>query len=116
MRRWAALFTLIAAITGTPLRQAEAASDLSRTLAGLFQSADIESPDGGVGDDSGVGTLTAAHGSLAADALLYADPLFLPPPVASGLSRFEAECLRERVWWPQDPPSLRFAWLQSFLF
>ena len=65
MWRPAVLLCLLVTLTGTPLRQAEAAADFSRSLVKLFQAANIETPDGGVGDDSGVGTLTAAHGSPA---------------------------------------------------
>ena len=54
MWRWTMLvMCLIAALSGTPLRQAEAASDLARALADLDASGDVEVPDGGVGDDSG---------------------------------------------------------------
>jgi hypothetical protein len=62
------LFSLIAALAGTPLRLAEAASDLCSFLAELDGGPEIEVPDGGVGDDSGA-TLKAdvlrisAHGN-----------------------------------------------------
>ena len=115
MRRWAFLFSLLAALLGTPLRQAEAASDLARSLAELLQAADIESLDGGVGDDSGVGTLTASH-SPAADALPATDLFFLPPPASSVPTPAAEEGLRVRVWWPQAPPALRHAWLAVFRF
>src|SRR4051794_17693194 len=104
MRRWAFLLSLLAALTGTPLRQAEAASDFARSLVERLQAADIESIDGGVGDDSGVGTLPASHGP-AADALAVTDPVFLPPPASSILTPAAEEGLRERVWWPQAPPA-----------
>lgn len=42
---------LVAALLGTPLRQAEAAEDFARAMAGIDQDHDIESVDGGVGDD-----------------------------------------------------------------
>ena len=115
MRRWAFLLSLLAALSGTPLRQAEAASDLARSLAELLPAADLESPDGGVGDDSGVGTLTASHGP-AADALAAPDLFFLPPPASSVPPPAAEEGLRERVWWPQAPPALRHAWLKVFRF
>jgi hypothetical protein len=115
MRRWAFLLSLLAALTGTPLRQAEAASDLARSLAELFQAAGIESPDGGVGDDSGIGTLTASHCS-AAEVPAAPDLDFLPPPATFVPTPAAVEGLRERVWWPQAPPCLRHAWLQVFRF
>ncbi len=46
------LLALIAALGGTPLRIAEAADDLARSLAELGASAGMEVTDGGVGDDS----------------------------------------------------------------
>src|SRR5262249_12746706 len=107
MRRWAFIFSLLACLTGTPLRQAEAASDLSQSLAELFQSATLESPDGGVGDDSGVGTLTTSERDSVADTSSAADltllclpPVTVPPPP-------DGDGLRERVWWPQAPPGVR---------
>ncbi|WP_165223353.1 hypothetical protein [Aquisphaera insulae] len=115
MRRWAFLLSMLAALAGTPLRQAEAASDLARSLAELIQPADIEAPDGGVGDDAGLGTLTASH-MQAADTLTVTDLVFLPPPASPAPSPAAAEGLRERVWWPQDPPALRHAWLNVFRF
>jgi hypothetical protein len=116
MQRWAFLLSLLAALTGTPLRQAEAASDLARSLAGFAHDADIEAPDGGVGDDSGVGTLTVTQAPTAADAAPDADIPFLPPSSPWSASPAAERGLWERVWWPQSPPALRFAWLQVFRF
>ena len=115
MRRWAYLFSLFVVLVSTPLRQAEAASDLSRSLAELFQDANIESLDGGVGDDSGVGTLTASHGTTAVVPCCL-DLFFLPTLATSVPTPAAEEGLRGRVWWPQAPPSLRHAWLQVFRF
>lgn len=115
MRRSALLLAMLAALTGSPLRQAEAASDLSRLLADLSEAADFETPDGGVGDDSGVGTLADSLGraaDAAADVVLF----LLPPPATFIASPCAGEGLRERVWWPQSPPAVRFAWLQTFRF
>ena len=117
MRRLAALMTLIAALTGTPLRQAEAADDFCRSLIELLETANIEIPDGGVGDDSGVGTLSGPHTTSLADPLISATPLLLPPVSAgSAATAGEIEVLREVVWWPPNPPNVRHAWLQTFLF
>ncbi|WP_406697238.1 hypothetical protein V5E97_00240 [Singulisphaera sp. Ch08] len=117
MRRVAALLSLIAAFTGTPLRQAEAAGDFARSLSRCFEPASLETLDGGVGDDSGVVTLTQMHGDFAAAALLVADPFILPPALGMpSISPEEAEGLKERVWWPPAPPNIRHAWLQIFLF
>ncbi|WP_435021035.1 hypothetical protein TA3x_002151 [Tundrisphaera sp. TA3] len=115
MRHWASFIALLVAITGTPLRQAEAASDLSRSLAGLFEPADVEPLDGAVGDDSGDGTLTASHGPQA-DAPPVAGLSFLPPPSSTVRTPAAEEGLWERAWWPQAPPRRRHAWLQVFRF
>jgi hypothetical protein len=47
------VLSLIAALAGTPLRQAEAAHDFACWLAGLGGDDTITEPDGRVGDDSG---------------------------------------------------------------
>jgi hypothetical protein len=117
MWRLAALMTVVAALTGTPLRQAEAAVDLCRSLFESRQSASIEIPDGGVGDDSGVGTLSTLHTSSLADPSASTALLLLPPASAGApATPLEIEALREVVWWPQNPPNVRHAWLQTFLF
>lgn len=117
MRRLAALLSLLAALTGTPLRQAEAASDYARAISHRPQPADLQTPDGGVGDDSGVGTLTAMHGDFAAESLLTAGLFILPPDLGlPAITPAEAEGLNERVWWPPAPPNIRHAWLQIFRF
>ncbi len=117
MWRVAASLSLIAALTGTPLRQAEAASDFARALSHCFQPANLQPPDGGVGDDSGVVTLTAMHADIAAESLLTACLFILPPDFGMpAITPAEAEGLNERVWWPPSPPNIRQAWLQIFLF
>src|SRR5947209_894402 len=62
-RRWVAvwrstmlLLCLIAALSGTPLRQAEASSDFARSRAEPGQD-HVETIDGGVGDDAEVAVL-----------------------------------------------------------
>jgi hypothetical protein len=108
--------TLIAALSGTPLRQAEAAADFCRSMMESLQTANIEIPDGGVGDDSGVGTLSAPHTSSLADPHTSA-PLFIPPASAgSAAAPGDVEASRDVVWWPPNPPNVRHAWLQTFLF
>ncbi len=115
--RLAALMTLVAALTGTPLRQAEAAGDFCRSMIEFPQSANMEIPDGGVGDDSGVGTLSGPHSACVPDPFAWVIPLFLPPISAlSPATADQVEALREVVWWPPNPPNIRHAWLQTFLF
>lgn len=53
MRRTMFLLALIAALAGTPLRLAEAASALCESLAEVMGAREIEPPDGGIGDDAG---------------------------------------------------------------
>ncbi|WP_435018846.1 hypothetical protein TA3x_000833 [Tundrisphaera sp. TA3] len=48
------LLSLIACLAGTPLRQAEAAHDLARSIDELGEGALVEEVDGGVGDDANV--------------------------------------------------------------
>jgi hypothetical protein len=115
MMRIAAILCFVCALTGTPLRQAEAASDFSRSLAELFQANCLDSPDGGVGDDSGVTIHGNLHAAFTVDVSPSDDPL-LPPLFAPPLAPEVANRLRERVWWPSRPPNLRHAWLQVFLF
>jgi hypothetical protein len=59
------LLALLVAFSGTPLRLAEAADDLARSLAGPEDEGEFEAVDGGIGDDSGE-TVRAdvAHGSV----------------------------------------------------
>ena len=117
MRRLAASLSLLAALTGTPLRQAEAASDYARAISQWLQPANLQTPDGGVGDDSGVVTLTAMHGDFAAESHLTACLFLLPPDFGlPAITPAEAEGLNGRVWWPPAPPSIRHAWLQVFRF
>ena len=53
MRRTMFWLSVIAALAGTPMRLAEAASDLARSFAEVDDGADVEEIDGGVGDDAG---------------------------------------------------------------
>ncbi len=115
MRRVAGLMAMIAALTGTPLRQAEAAADFCRSIIESPQPASIEIPDGGVGDDSGVGNLPGLSAFSAADLLGPVAPLFLPP-IAARSPASTLEALREVLRLPPLPPNLRHAWLQIFLF
>jgi hypothetical protein len=52
------LLCLIAALSATPLRQAEAAGDFARSRAELGED-HVEMVDGGVGDDADVGVVKA---------------------------------------------------------
>ena len=54
LRHLMLLFSLIAVLSGTPLRLVEAADDLGRFLAESALEGGLQEIDGGVGDDSGV--------------------------------------------------------------
>jgi hypothetical protein len=110
------LLCLIAAISGTPLRQAEAASDLARSLEEPVPGDDILVPDGGVGDDSDA-TIKAENHDVRGSIALVAH--FLPAHLSV--------LLPAHGQWPFDRPSipppratssqsLRLARLQCFLF
>ncbi len=114
MRRVIFVLSMLAALTGTPLRQAEAWSDLARSLAELDSTdANLEEVDGGVGDDSG----DAIRAIDVHAPVLLAISEALPALANSFLRLSDAlPILRE------DPPPLRMgscqrlAWLQRFLF
>jgi hypothetical protein len=57
--------SLIAALSGPLLRQAEGADDLIRSLAELGCPPLLEEADGGVGDDPGATILSKAPGAVA---------------------------------------------------
>lgn len=60
MLRPAVLLFLVLALTGQPLRQAEAANDFTRIQDRLLTpGCQLGIPDGGVGDDSGVAVMKA---------------------------------------------------------
>jgi hypothetical protein len=112
------LLTLLAALTGTPLRQAEAANDLVRLLANLGGGDDIEEVDGGVGDDPGVMVLKAGSNLARTNScvLPVADCPGTLPPADRSVRGFSASRRGDRAT-PLFPRSSRHhAWLQCFLF
>jgi hypothetical protein len=118
------LLCLIAALSGTPLRQAEAASDFVRALGGLCDAGDIlTEPDGGVGDDQhetitevGVGHQIASFVCRSLDFWAAVD---CPPPSILALFLFDPSAPapgQERAPWPAPGAARRQAWLQLYLF
>jgi hypothetical protein len=112
------LLCLIAAVSGTPLRQVEAAGDFIRSQAELGQD-HIEMIDGGVGDDAEVAVLKDGGDTSVFHALIAlatAEGLLTPllPPMLSP------------TYGLRDPSGLAVtfspgfarghAWLQCFLF
>ncbi len=115
MWRWLMFaLCLIAALSGTPLRQAEAASDFARSLEDANRGDEIEVPDGGVGDDSGA-TIKAETTGASSVITLSADI----PGVVSNLPVLFSWHLSNRP--DRRPPrcdaalSARLACLQCFL-
>lgn len=113
MSRILALLCLLVALTATPLRQAEAASDLARCLDGASEPAALEAPDGGVGDDSGDGTWNGSGPQFPIPRVPAIDAFpALPTHLGSSIDIRWRESGRARPWRPTEPPRLRRAWLQ----
>lgn len=114
-RRLPLLLCLFAALTGTPLRQAEAAADSERLRDRLAQQASLDPPDGGVGDDSGEGVRSHPPVLPAPDRIAAIDPAI--PPAALRIAPAPAlggpAGLRERAWWPPGRLCIR---LRALLF
>jgi hypothetical protein len=112
------LLCLIAASSGTPLRQAEAASDFARSRAELGQDR-VETIDGGVGDDAEIAVLKDGGDILAFQAsvpLATAERLLMPllPLVFS--PGFGRRCPSGPAVTLSPGSARRRAWLQCFLF
>jgi len=115
------LLCLIAALAGSPLRQAEAAGDLARSLAELDGGDVIEAIDGGVGDDAGESILTAGGRTslhpIGLDVPALGDPS-CPPAIAGANSPSDGDILAPAH--PADPLAAhharRFSRLQTFRF
>ncbi len=113
------LLCLIAALSGTPLRQAEAANDLARSLAESGQGDAIEPIDGGVGDDKEASILKTGDDthSLSATILpVTAAPSFILPIPASSLPNIGDRRLARVTVVPSRRHDRRFVLLQCFLF
>ncbi len=114
------LLCLTAALAGTPLRQAEAAGDLARSLAELDGGDLVEEVDGGVGDDSGETILE--RGGPSASLMVFSAPApgdqphLMLPPAASPSLRSNAARLAEPPSLPNSDHRRRRAWLQCLLF
>ena len=83
------LLCLIAALSGTPLRQAEAANDFARSIGELGQEDVIETVDGGVGDDTEASILKAGSDthSLPATILLAMADVHVTPLIPASSFR-----------------------------
>ena len=113
------LLCLIAALSGTPLRQAEAADDFARAFGECGQGDALHTVDGGVGDDKEVSILKAGGDtqSLPATILLStADFNFASLLPASFLPKFGGRRHADVSGLLPVSSARRFAWLQCFLF
>jgi hypothetical protein len=111
------LLCLIAALSGTPLRQAEAASDFARSRDELGQD-HIEMIDGGVGDDAEVAVLKDGSGAASLQAVMpttTAEGLLTPLLLSVSLQEFRQRCLSDLAAMLSPGSALRHAWLQCFL-
>jgi hypothetical protein len=110
---------LAAALTGGPLRQAEAAEDFAHSLGEVVHAYSIEEKDGGVGDDSGSTILRAGHQVHVAEdasATPGLDTIGLAIEVTLGANS-PATILRvDSARGDPCATPARHAWLQRFLF
>ena len=107
------LLCLLAALTGHPLRQAEAADDLARSMAEDGYAHVLEEADGGVGDDSGVSLCKAG----AMQPVESATPVPFEWPEARQFATAHVGLIRRHDR-PATTPGgtvARHAWLQRFL-
>ncbi len=113
------LMCLIAALSGTPLRQAEAVHDFSHAIADVGVGDVVDEPDGGVGDDAGDAILAAGNDERSPRTTVT-------PAVAEGISPRHLPSARSFVDYDRRPPGgtgspisgseRRYAWLRCFLF
>jgi hypothetical protein len=112
------LLCLIAALSGTPLRQAEAASDFARSRAELGQE-HVETIDGGIGDDAEVAVLKDGGYTSAFQAslpLATAGGLLTPLLPLMFSPGFGRRCPLGVAVTLSPGSARRHAWLQCFLF
>lgn len=114
------LLCLIAALSGTPLRQAEAANDFVRLFGefGQGQKNVLETIDGGVGDDLEASILKAGgdtHSLPATLLLAMADVHFTSPIRASSLPNIGDRRRTDLLGLLPASSARRCAWLQCFL-
>jgi hypothetical protein len=108
------LLSLVAALTGTPLRQAEAAHDFVSAVADRLGGDDIKEIDGGVGDDSE----TAVHKAPSDARRILSIGEALPAPLIPRPILRDAfpKLSRDAIGDSPPPRARRLALLQSFLF
>jgi hypothetical protein len=110
---------LIAALSGTPLRQAEAADDYARSIGEPGEGDIIETVDGGVGDDTEVSILEAdgdTHFLSATHFWAMADVQLTPLITASSLLNIGDGRRADLSGLLAASSDRWFAWIQCFLF
>ncbi len=116
MPRLAAWLLLVVALAGPMLTHAEAAEDLARALIGAGDAGGIGTPDGRVGDDPNVASVTRTGPTV--DAFRQAMPAWDAPAVVVrvvGPLPRDPEARRGNGCHAPGPASARAAWLQVFL-
>jgi hypothetical protein len=119
MRRSAVFLCLLAALTGTPLRQAEAAADFARSLAELTVAVNLEEVDGGVGDDTETATWKPVGPAADSVSISRTSWSELLPQSPRDLIRPtpDRSCHRPgRITERLTTDGQRHAWLQVYLF
>jgi hypothetical protein len=110
---------LIAALSGTPLRQAEAADDFARSTGELGQGDVIQTIDGGVGDDTEASILKAGidkHFFSPTVFLAMADVQLPPLITASSLSNIGDQRQTGLSGLQAASSDRWFAWSKCILF
>ena len=109
---------LVAALSGTPLRQAEAAADYARTVGECERGEVLHDVDGGVGDDKEASILPASGNTQllpAAMLLAAADASFTSLDSASSLQKIGCHGRVKLLSSRTASSAQRRAWLQCFL-
>src|SRR4051794_40633192 len=99
------VISLLAALAGTPLRQAEAAHDLACSLAELGDGDLVEVVDGGVGDDPGETIRGDDAPAPVAPAAAAPLPSPLPPQSPSPVSTRASARLAPTPWPDASAPA-----------
>ena len=110
---------LFAAISGTPLRQAEAAADFVRAVDECGQGDTLHDVDGGVGDDKEVSIVKAGgHTQVLPPTIsrVTADACFTSLNPVPTLPKIGDRDRAERMGSLSVNSPRRCAWLQRFLF
>jgi hypothetical protein len=119
MPRPLAWLILTVALSGPMLTHAEAAEDLARVLIGATAQGEIETPDGGVGDDPNVASVwrlgPSVDPSPCATPAWDSPPSLAPPGLAAAdpVTRRGGRRRRASLPVPTTAPE-RAAWLQVF--